>query len=184
MTEWFATLGAIVAADILLAGNNAMLVGMAVAKLPKEQRLKAVATTAIFAMLLTASMALTATYLMQIPGVIAVAGGALFALGAKTAYDSFYGHGQEIVAPEGSFVKIVLGILVANALCSIENSFAIAALAHGDLSLIAAGVFISVSIIMFGSGGVVALLQRFPRLPILGGTMLAGLGIYMIMKGI
>jgi len=184
MIEWFATLGTIIMADLLLAGNNAMLVGMAVAKLPKELRLRAVSVTALFAMILTASMAFTATYLMTIPGVLAIAGGALFALGAKTALDTYYGGDKVLVAPSGSFTRIVLGVLGANALCSIENSFAIAGLANGSVSLIICGVMVSVSIIMFGSTYVVRLLEKFPRMPIVGGIMLAGLGIYMIAKGI
>lgn len=184
MIDWLLTLGAILMADLLLAGNNAMLVGLAVAKLPEDVRKKAVATTAIFAMIVTISMVLTATYLMAIPGVLAIAGGALLVLGLHTAYDCYEGKGQTQAVPSGSFLRVVLGILWANALCSLENSFAIAGLAEGRISLIVVGVMISVSIIMFGSSVVVRLLERFPRMPIIGGLMLACLGIYMITKGL
>ncbi|MGA9174824.1 MAG: TerC family protein [Thermoactinomyces sp.] len=159
----------IIILDLLLSGDNAVVIGMAARNLPEHQRKKAVIFGAGMAVILRASLTAIAAYLLKIPLIMTVGGMLLLWIAVN------------LLAEEEEDTEIALGrtlksaiktIIVADVVMSLDNVLAVAGAAHGSIILVLFGLALSIPIIMWGSGLVAALLNRLPWLTYVGTAIL------------
>jgi YjbE family integral membrane protein len=167
---WAALFG-IIWVDLLLSGDNAVVIAMVAGKLPKDQQKRVIVFGTIAAIGLRVALAFIAGWLMGIWGLSIVAG--LYLL--WVAY-GLLTHGEEEAVdrpPAMSFWGAVATITAADVGMSLDNVLAIAALAQGHWVLMALGVLISIPMVIAFSVAIVGLLERFPILKWVGAGVLA-----------
>lgn len=169
---------AIIMIDIVLAGDNALVIGMAANKLPPELRKRAIFWGTFGAIGIRFVSVAALTYLLMVPGLRAIGAAALLWIGWKLVFDN-KDHG---VKASDTFWGAIWTICVADAVMGIDNALGIAAAAQGNWILIIAGLLISVPIILFGAGLVTKILQRWPDSIFLGSFVLFAVAFLMLMK--
>jgi YjbE family integral membrane protein len=169
---------AIILIDIVLAGDNALVIGMAANKLPLHLRKKAIFWGTFGAIAVRFVSVAALTYLLMIPGLRAIGAVALLWIGWKLAFN----HEEHNVKAADTFWSALGTIIVADAVMGIDNALGIAAAANGNFVLIIAGLLISVPIILFGAGLVSKILQRFPDAMFVGSYVLFAVAFLMLMK--
>ena len=168
---WTAVLQ-IIAIDILLGGDNAVVIALACRKLPEEQRKKGIFWGVFGAILLRVVMIFFALKLLSVPYLKIVGGLLLFWIGVKLLLPEHEeGHGE--IAAGTTLAAAIKTIIVADAVMSLDNVIAVAGAAHGSLTLVVFGILVSIPIVVWGSRLVLSLMDRFP-LVITGGGMLLG----------
>ncbi len=174
MIEEIVTLGPvilkIIGIDILLSGDNAVVIALACRNLPERQRRIGVALGAGTAVLMRIVFAFVIALLLDIPWLRA--GGAVLlvwiAIGLLLPNHE---HGREI-ASSGSLWKAVRTVAVADLVMSFDNVLAIVAAAQGNIYLVALGLILSVPLVMAGSTLILKLIDRFPILVWAGAALL------------
>ncbi len=169
---------AIILIDIVLAGDNALVIGMAANKLPLELRKKAIFWGTFGAIAIRFVSVAALTYLLMVPGLRAIGAAALLWIGWKLVFDS----GEHDVKASDSFWGAIWTICVADAVMGIDNALGIAAAAQGNWILIIAGLLVSVPIILFGAGLVTKILARWPDSIFVGSFVLFAVAFLMLMK--
>lgn len=169
---------AIVLIDIVLAGDNALVIGMAANRLPPELRKRAIFWGTFGAIGIRFVSVAALTYLLMVPGLRAIGAVALLWIGWKLVFD----NKDHDVKASDTFWGAIWTICVADAVMGIDNALGIAAAAQGDWILIIAGLLISVPIILFGAGLVTKILQRWPDSMFLGSFVLFAVAFLMLMK--
>ncbi|AOK30515.1 MULTISPECIES: TerC family protein [Burkholderia] len=180
MLEFFATLhwGAIVQIviiDILLGGDNAVVIALACRNLPPEQRVRGVLWGTAGAILLRVVLIAFAVLLLDVP-LLKFAGGVLLLwIGIRLMAPA--GDGHENVKPADRLWEAVKTIVIADAVMSLDNVIAIAGAAEQAdpahrLALVIFGLVVSIPIIVWGSTLVLKLLDRFPVVVTLGAALL------------
>ena len=169
---------AIILIDIVLAGDNALVIGMAANKLPIELRKKAIFWGTFGAIAIRFISVAALTYLLMIPGLRAIGAAALIWIGWKLVFD----HGEHDVKAADTFWGALSTIIIADAVMGIDNALGIAAAANGSFVLIIAGLLISVPIILFGATVVSKILQRWPDTVFVGSFVLFAVAFLMLMK--
>src|SRR5690625_5856868 len=156
--ESFMALLKIIAIDIVLSGDNAIVIAMATKRLPKYQQNKAIISWTSVAVLLRVILAMFVVYLLQIP-FVQLFGGALLLF---IAYNVLVEKKTEkpIVSSNG-LSKAVWTIIIADAVMSLDNVVAIAGAANGYVVMIAIGVAISISIMIFGCKLIVRIMDTY-----------------------
>lgn len=169
---------AIILIDIVLAGDNALVIGMAANRLPPELRKKAIFWGTFGAIAIRFISVAALTYLLMVPGLRAIGAAALLWIGWKLVFD----NGDHEVKASDTFWGAIWTICVADAVMGIDNALGIAAAAQGNWVLIIAGLLISVPIILFGAGLVTKILQRWPDSIFIGSFVLFAVAFLMLMK--
>jgi YjbE family integral membrane protein len=176
MLEFLGAVGGIVLVDIVLSGDNALVIGAAAAGLTGRQRYYAILGGGAGAILLRITFAIAVTLLLQLPFLQALGGIALLIIAARLLMDrdapaSEHDKGrqeqdaQKQRAPsQRSFMSALLTILVADVTMSLDNVLAIGALAHGNLPVLAFGLLLSIALVLTGSALVATLINRLPWL--------------------
>jgi YjbE family integral membrane protein len=156
--------------NLVLSGDNAMVIAMASKNLPEKHRRQAVWWGAAGAVALRCVLTFAAVLLLKIPYI--EAGGAILLLwiSFKLLLEE---EGELRIEGSSSVWKSVRTILIADFIMSLDNVLAIAGLAKGDLALIVIGIAISIPIVVWGSGIIVGWLHRFPVLVFIGAYILA-----------
>lgn len=126
--EFISSLFSIIIIDIVLAGGNALLIGLAVKDLPKHLQKKAIVWGTIGAIVVRMLLTLVAVALLKISGIL-LAGGVLL---VYIAYKLLAGGKDHNIQSKSSFWGAIWTILVADALMGIDNVIAVAGAAHGD----------------------------------------------------
>ena len=166
---WIAVLQIIVI-DILLGGDNAVVIAMASRRLPAQQRSKAIFWGVFGAIALRVVLIFFALQLLQIPYLKIVGGVLLLWIGVKLLTPQEDG-GHKIDA-SAHLIGAIKTIVVADAVMSLDNVIAIAAAAKGSVGLVVFGLVVSVPIIVWGSKFVLALMDRFPVVIVAGAALL------------
>lgn len=169
---------AIVLIDIVLAGDNALVIGMAANKLAPELRKKAIFWGTFGAIAIRFVSVAALTYLLMIPGLRAIGAIALLWIGWKLVFD----NSEHEVKASDTFWGAIWTICVADAVMGIDNALGIAAAAQGNFILIIAGLLISVPIILFGATLVTKILERYPDSVFIGSYVLFAVAFLMFMK--
>ncbi|GGA20649.1 TerC family protein [Paenibacillus physcomitrellae] len=156
--------------NLVLSGDNAVVIAMASKNLPLSQRKKAVWWGAIGAVLLRCLLTWVALLLLQIP-FIQACGGILLAF---IAYKLLTQQEDETrVESAATLWKSIRTILFADLIMSLDNVLAIAAVAQGDVAILVIGIAIGIPIVVWGSNLIADLLRRFPVLVYAGAAILA-----------
>lgn len=163
-------LGEILMINLVLSGDNAMVIAMASKDLPEKHRKTAVWWGAAGAVFLRCLLTFVAVLLLKIPYIQAGGGILLLWIAFKLLLEE-----EEVlrVRESASVWKAIRTILVADFVMSLDNVLAIAGVAKGDLALIVIGIALSIPIVVWGSGLIVGLLHKFPVLVFIGAYILA-----------
>lgn len=175
---WLSALAAIILIDIVLAGDNAIVIALAARRLPPEQRRRAVLWGTVGAVVVRATMTLAVVWLLRVPGLMAAGGLALVWIAYKLIAPAEEGGAHEPVA--NSFWAAMRTIVVADALMGVDNVLGVAGAAHGRFDLVVIGLVVSVPIVVWGSSLVLRLIDRFPAISYLGAAVLAFTAAKMI----
>ncbi len=169
---------AIILIDIVLAGDNALVIGMAANKLPPELRKKAIFWGTFGAIAIRFVSVAALTYLLMIPGLRAIGAAALIWIGWKLVFN----NEEHNIEAKDTFWGAIGTIVVADAVMGIDNALGIAAAAQGNFVLIIAGLLISVPIILFGATLVSKILTKYPDTVFIGSFVLFAVAFLMLMK--
>jgi YjbE family integral membrane protein len=168
--EFLARLGTIVVIDLMLAGDNALVIALAVRSLPNRQQLLGRVFGTAGAVLLRVMLITLAIALLKIP-FLQLVGGLLLVWIAFTLVRPTAGDGKRV--RQGSSLHSAIGIIiVADLVMSLDNVLGVAAAAHGDMRLVALGIALSIPIVVWGSGLLARLMNRLPWIIWLGGAVL------------
>ena len=170
--DFWIAVGQIIAIDILLGGDNAVVIALASRRLPVQQRTQAIFWGMFGAVGLRVVLIFFALELLQFPYLKIVGGLLLFWIGIKLLLPADDDGGHEINASV-HLLGAIKTIVVADAVMSLDNVIGIAGAAKGHLGLVVFGLIVSVPIIVWGSRFVLTLMDRFPVV-ILGGAALLG----------
>ncbi|MDH4556168.1 TerC family protein [Pseudomonas sp. BN417] len=160
----------IIAIDILLGGDNAVVIALACRHLPEEQRRRAIVGGVAGAILLRIALLFFAMQLLALPYLKLVGAALLLWIGVKLLLPEDE-QGHEVRAG-ASFFAAIKTIIIADAVMSLDNVLAVAGAAGGNLVLVSLGVLISIPIIVWGSQLVLRLMDRYPQVVLLGGGLL------------
>ncbi len=161
----------IIVIDILLGGDNAIVIALACRRLPEAQRNQGIFWGVVGAILLRIVLIFFALQLLAIPFLKVVGGALLLWIGIKLLQPQDEDGKGEI---EGSthLFGAIRTIIVADAVMSLDNVIAVAAAAKGDLMLVIFGILVSIPIVVWGSKFVLRLMDRFPVVITFGGALL------------
>ena len=173
-TAFWLAVGQIIFINVLLSGDNAIVIAMACRGLPEEQRRWGLIIGAGMAALLRIVFTVILATLMTLPYLKLVGGAALLLIAAKLLVpDEADKDGLEATA---NLWRAVMIIAVADIIMSFDNVVAIAAAARGDYLLLAIGLAISIPLLVIGAALMAALLDRFTILIWLGAALLGWIG--------
>ncbi|EJL43774.1 membrane protein [Brevibacillus agri] len=168
--EFWSALLAIIVIDLVLAGDNAIVIGMAARNLPAEQQKKAIVWGTVGAIIIRALATLAVVWLLKIPGLLLVGGLILMWIALKLLVSD---DGHENMKASGSLGAAIWTIIVADTVMGLDNVIAVAGAAHGDFLLVIIGLVISVPIMVWGSTLILKVMERFPIVIYIGAGVLA-----------
>ena len=167
----------IIVIDILLAGDNAIVIGMAARNLPAHLQKKAIFWGTAGAIILRLVMAfLFVEALNNIPALRLVGGILLLWIGYKLVVDDESEHNIEA---KDNLRAAIMTIVIADGIMGIDNVIGVVGAASGNMTLVAVGMLITVPIIIYGSTLFVKVIERFPIILYVGGGILAWVGAAM-----
>ena len=168
--EFLSRLGTIVVIDLLLAGDNALVIALAVRSLPNRQQFLGRVFGAAGAVLLRVALIALATVLLKIPLLQLLGGLLLIWIAVKLVHPA---GGERTRVREGASLRSAIGIIiVADLVMSFDNVLGVAAAAHGDMRLVVFGIALSIPIVVWGSGLLARLMARFTWIIWVGGGIL------------
>ncbi|MDD5029987.1 MAG: TerC family protein [Rhodoferax sp.] len=177
---WWSALLAIVLIDLVLAGDNAIVIALAARNLPPQLKTRAIIWGTVGAICVRSVMTIGVVWLLKIPGLMLVGGLGLVWVAYQLLADD---DGGEHSGPSAStFWGAMKTIIVADALMGVDNVLGVAGAAHGAIDLVIIGLLISVPIVVFGSSVVLKLVERFPIIIQAGGAVLAFTAAKMIVS--
>ncbi|MDR1572649.1 MAG: TerC family protein [Clostridiales Family XIII bacterium] len=160
----------IVVMDLVLAGDNAIVIGMACRNLPKRLRLKGIILGTIGAVVVRVLATLAIVWLLKISGLMLGGGLLLLYIGYKLLAKTV---GHSGVEGKDSLLSAVLTVIAADAVMGIDNILAIAGASHGSYPMVIIGLAISIPIMVFGSTVIIKLMDRFPVVIDIGAAVIA-----------
>ena len=173
----------IIAIDIILGGDNAIVIALACKNLPEKQRKLGIFYGALGAIVLRVIMVFFATTLLMISGLKIIGGLLLFWIAVKLILDSDRTNTININQEKNLFSAIKT-IIIADFIMSLDNSVAIAAAANGNMYLVVFGLLLSIPIIIWGSSLILKFIDRYPIIIYLGSALLGWIAGDMIQTDI
>ena len=177
---WWSALLAIILIDLVLAGDNAIVIALAARNLPPEHQNKAIMWGTVGAIVVRSAMTVGVVWLLKIPGLMLVGGLGLlwiaFKLISDTSEDEHEGSGAT------TFWGAMKTIIVADALMGVDNVLGVAGAANGDFTLVVLGLLISIPIVVLGSKLVLQLVEKWPVIINLGAAVLAFTAAQMVIN--
>ena len=190
MLGWVLDVSQIIIADIVLSGDNALIIGMAASAVPEESRKKVIFIGLMAAAVLRVLFALVASYLISIPGLLLLGGILLFWVCWK-----FYGDIKEFSSSDEDKDKLkkdvsgkgmkaaLITIIIADVSMSLDNVIAITAIARDNKTLLILGIAFAILIMALFATAIVKLLTKFKWLSYLGLIFLVYLSSKMTFDG-
>ncbi|MBL4725951.1 MAG: TerC family protein [Rhizobiaceae bacterium] len=193
MSEQFISICQIIFADIILSGDNALVIGMAAASLSPELRKKAIFLGMALAAILRIIFAAMATYLIEIPGILFF-GGLLLAWVCVRFYHELRQHlsadAEKALTAEGyqgsprrQMFSALVTITIADVSMSIDNVIAVAAIARDDTALLIFGLVLAIAFMAFFATMFMRLMTKYPLLSYVGLVFLVYLSLDMLWDG-
>jgi len=176
--EFWTALATIVFIDLVLAGDNAIVIGMAARNLPKHQQKAAILWGMAGAVAIRIAATALVVYLLKVPWLQLAGGLLLIWIAYKLLVQEEGGH--EVKAGN-TLLQSIWTIIAADAAMGLDNVIAIAGASHGHLLLVVIGLLISIPIVIWGSTLFIRLINRYPWIIYLGGGVLAYTAAKMIM---
>lgn len=168
--QFWQALFSIIIIDLVLAGDNAVVIAMAARNLPKHQQKKTIFWGVFGAIAIRSGLTFVALWLLNIPGLHLVGGLLLlwiaYQLLVEDKGDQKEGHEVK------TFGEALRTILIADTVMSLDNVLAVAGASHGSYFMVILGLLVSIPIILYGSTIILRLLERFPVIIYVGAGVL------------
>ena len=177
---WWSALLAIILIDLVLAGDNAIVIALAARNLPPEHQNKAIMWGTVGAIVIRSAMTVGVVWLLKIPGLMLVGGLGLLWIAYKLITDTSENEHQGGTAT--TFWGAMKTIIVADALMGVDNVLGVAGAANGDFTLVVIGLLISIPIVVLGSKLVLQLVEKWPVIINLGAAVLAFTAAQMVIN--
>jgi YjbE family integral membrane protein len=168
--EFWIALMQIIGVNIVLSGDNAVVIALAARSLPAEQQKKAVAWGSGAAVVMRIVLTIVAVELLRLPYLKLIGAGLLLWIALQLLLPEEEGEGH--AAAGGNLMSAIKTILVADLVMSLDNVIAVAAAAKGSTTLLIAGLAISIPLVIFASTLLLNLMGRFPVIITLGAALL------------
>lgn len=182
-------LASVMVIDLVLAGDNALVVGMAASGLESRQRRRAIVWGIVIATVLRIAFAGAALHLLEIIG-LTLAGGILLLWVAWKLFREIYAmhrsgaaHGTAVEVPGKTLFQACLQIALADISMSLDNVLAVAGAARGSFAILAAGLIVSVALMGVASEYLARLLARYPWISWVGLAIVTFVALRMIYDG-
>ncbi|MBO0779602.1 MAG: YjbE family putative metal transport protein [Ktedonobacteraceae bacterium] len=193
MFEWLGAIGSIILVDLVLSGDNALVIGAAASGLARRQRLWAIIFGGGGAIVLRILFTVIATLLLQLPLLQAIGGIVLIYIAIHLLVDRSKERRSkaeqiekgETRGPTGKpaqFFPALLTILVADVTMSLDNVLAVGAIAAGELPLLAIGLLLSIGLLLAGSALIAELIRHLPWLLDVASLVLAWTASNMLLE--
>ena len=184
----------IIVTDLVLSGDNALVIGMAAAGLSPELRKKAILFGMIIAAVLRIVFAVIATKLLSVPGLLFV-GGLLLLWVCWSLYSDIRAHSEEGALedtenggdqgkPKRTMKQALIAITIADVSMSLDNVLAVAAIADGDQTKLVVGLGLAILLMAFAATLIMKLLARYPMISWLGLIVLLYVAFEMLHRGV
>ena len=177
---WIAVLQIIII-DIMLGGDNAVVIALACRKLPPEQRNKGIFWGVVGTIGLRVVMIFFALKLLAVPYLKIVGGLLLLWIGIKLMLPE-HDEGHDSIDGGTTLMAAIKTIVVADAVMSLDNVIAVAGASHGSMVLVTFGILVSIPIVVWGSKLVLSLMDRFPVVITLGAALLGWIAGGMLLS--
>ena len=173
---WVIAVLQIIAIDIVLGGDNAIIIALACRNLPKHQRRVGILWGTAGAIILRVILVFFATSLMEIWGLRSIGGILLIWIGVKLLTEVETNDLDGKINQSSNLLTAIRTIIIADFVMSLDNALAITAAAKGNIGLVVFGLLLSVPIIISGSALILRLMERFPIIITAGAGLLGWLG--------
>lgn len=179
MQSLYSILG-IILIDLVLSGDNAVVIGMAAHRLPPQQRKMAILIGGAAAIALRIILTIGALLLLRIPGLQLVGGLLLIWIAFRLL--KVEEESAEGIKAAGSMRQAIFTILVADLVMSTDNVLGVAGASHGSMSLLLFGLILSMAILMWMGNLVAGLINKFGWLSYVGAAVIAWTGALMVFE--
>jgi len=176
--EFFAALLSIILIDLILAGDNAVIIAMAVRSLPRKQRRKGILLGSGAAVLLRVVLTFFAAQLLQTPYVKFIGGLFILWIAVKLFVEG--NPGEEVHREANTIWQALWVIVVADITMSVDNVLAVAGASKGNLFLLLFGLGLSIPFVVFTSSLLSMLMDKYPYIIYIGAAVLGKVGAEMI----
>ena len=160
--------------NIILSGDNAVVIALAARSLPPEQQKKAIFWGSAAAVVLRIALTVVAAKLLSLSFLQIIGGALLLWIGVQLLSENDEGEGE--AKEHGSLMAAVRTILIADLVMSLDNVIAVAAAAKGSTTLLVLGLAISIPLVIFGSTLMIRLMARFPVIVMFGAGLIGWVG--------
>ena len=172
--EFWVGLLKIIWINILLSGDNAVVIALAARGLPPEQQRKAILFGSGAAVVLRIGLTIIAAWLMALQGLQIVGGLLLLWIGAQLLANDEESDAES--KEQANLMSAVRTILIADVVMSLDNVIGVAAAAKGNQSLLIIGLAISIPLVVFGSSMMIKLMERYPAIITFGAALIGWVG--------
>jgi len=167
--------------NILLSGDNAVVIALACRDLPPKQRRWGIVWGAAGAIVLRIILTLFAVTLLELPWLKVVGGVLLLWIGVKLIADDDEEEGKNVMASDRLWAA-VRTVIVADLVMSVDNVLGVAAAAKGSVPLLVFGLLVSIPLVIAGSQIILKLIERFPVIILAGGGLLGWIAGKMLVE--
>jgi YjbE family integral membrane protein len=182
--EFLTALAAVVTIDLVLAGDNAIVIAMAARNVRKDLQKRAMIWGAGAAMVVRTLMTVVVVWLLAIPGLLFTGGALLvwiaYKLIAPVHDKGLHAPGEEGIKASSSFWGAIRTIVLADVVMGVDNVLGVAGAAHGSFALVVIGLLISVPILIWGSSLLLTYVERYPVITYIGAAVLAFTAVGMM----
>jgi YjbE family integral membrane protein len=175
--EFWTSLLSIIMIDLVLAGDNAIVIGLAARNLPKQDQKKVIILGTAGAILIRVLATIFVVTLLDIPGLHLIGGIVLVWIAIKLVTEE---QGDHTIKAGNSIWAAVRTIIIADAAMGLDNVLAVAGAAEGHIGLVIIGLLISIPVVVWGSTLVIKLMDRFPWVIVIGSAILGWTAAKMI----
>ncbi len=184
--SWLFALGQVLMIDVLLAGDNAVVIGLAASRVPVKMRKKVILLGLIAAVVLRIALSLVAVQLLLIVGLLFI-GGMLLAWVCYRMWRDLAHHGKHEIAPHieagASVKKAIVQILIADVSMSLDNVLAVAGAARHHMDVLVIGLLLSIGLMGAASSYIASLLEKYRWVAYIGLVIVVYVALDMIYKG-
>jgi YjbE family integral membrane protein len=167
--EFWVALSQIILINIVLSGDNAVVIALACRSLPAQQQKKAIVFGSVGAIVLRVILTFFAVYLLSLPYLKLIGAALLLWIGVGLLKGD---DGEEHMEGHSNLAAAIKTIIIADLVMSLDNVIGVAAAAKGNVPLLVFGLVISIPLIIFGSTIILKLMTRFPIIITIGAGLL------------
>lgn len=172
-SAFWSSLASIIVIDLVLAGDNAIVIALAARNLPKGHQFRAIFWGTVGAIIVRVAMTAAVLWLLKIPGLMLIGGVVLIPIALKLLRRDSEVEPQHPMRRANDFWSAIFTIMVADALMGLDNVLGIAGASGGHLGLVVLGLLVSVPLVVWGSTLLLKLIDRFPVIIYIGAAAIA-----------